>query len=586
MEDQNWFEMLDLRVQTLDEAVWIPLRQSDVARKEGRYGYDGYLEEFVGHVSLAVPIESRSAVEDLGWNDVGLAPHSPYVEGDRYVPADIAELGEVVGLNLVLVAGGLDDHGEEWLLHPDLVLGLSLRHEQEKWLSVKEGYEVVARLRRAEKGGPKLLEFRSEYLKDFLCARGMALYVLGYRSRRVVTRVESVVAWEEEDRVERIDHRTKWFGRKFAIEEGGMLGFGMTVFRAYRTDVDARIDVPSLGPENDFNVMTESWEIPSNQTRLFHVEGELYKNEWVEPGAQSPRIRGDKVPSSVQFIIDAGGSKRIGEELLSMRRWLWFRPDVVGTLISRRGGFLRWFTRDTGVIACAPARGVHFGVNSLGILNVYAKDIGQLPEWQQRIWAGFNVGPDGGVSEELLASQVRALPTATSAPEDSFMDGLKAVAQASMEAGGIPVIRPHDSVNEIVPYVHRFRAVDRHGLLSLAKDIARLTADSFDMAAIRRLLRDQGNKTNEGSLKMLERLLAERMADDVASEIMAPLHVVYRLRHGDAHLPSREIGSVLDRLGIGGDIPPIRQGQEVLRACAASLWEIADAIRQGPKDAD
>jgi len=33
------------------------------------------------------------------------------------------------------------------------------------------------------------------------------------------------------------------------------------------------------------------------------------------------------------------------------------------------------------------------------------KDIAYLPEWQQRIWSAFNVSPEGGVSDELLASQ-------------------------------------------------------------------------------------------------------------------------------------------------------------------------------------
>ena len=44
---------------------------------------------------------------------------------------------------------------------------------------------------------------------------------------------------------------------------------------------------------------------------------------------------------------------------------------------------------------------MHFGVNALGFVNVFAKDIGFLREWEQQIWAGFNVGPEGGREEFL-----------------------------------------------------------------------------------------------------------------------------------------------------------------------------------------
>jgi hypothetical protein len=71
---------------------------------------------------------------------------------------------------------------------------------------------------------------------------------------------------------------------------------------------------------------------------------------------------------------------------------------------------------------------VHFGINSRGLVNVYAKDIALLPDWQQKIWAGYNIGPDGKVSEELLASQAEAQPADTQAPEVFLGKGLRAYA--------------------------------------------------------------------------------------------------------------------------------------------------------------
>ena len=113
-------------------------------------------------------------------------------------------------------------------------------------------------------------------------------------------------------------------------------------------------------------------------------------------------------------------------------RSLWFKPDVVTALADRRAGSLGWYTRDTGSVSCSPDCAVHFGINQLGLVNVFAEDVVLLPEWQQQIWAGHNVGPEGGVSEELLASQVRARPAETQVLEEFFTEGLEAGAEAAL----------------------------------------------------------------------------------------------------------------------------------------------------------
>jgi hypothetical protein len=40
-------------------------------------------------------------------------------------------------------------------------------------------------------------------------------------------------------------------------------------------------------------------------------------------------------------------------------------------------------------------------VNKFGFINVLGKDIGELPEWAQKLWVPHNVSPEGGLSEEL-----------------------------------------------------------------------------------------------------------------------------------------------------------------------------------------
>ena len=149
-----------------------------------------------------------------------------------------------------------------------------------------------------------------------------------------------------------------------------------------------------------------------------------------------------------------------------------------------RGSSLEWYTADTGRITLGTGAGLHFGVNPLGLVNIYAKDIGFSSEWEQQVWAGFNVLPDGGVSRELLAAQAEGTPARTQAPEGFLSHGLDALNSASVRAFGFSVLKPHRETDRLIRVSHRFRATDRAGLYALAKDLARLTADSLDAARI------------------------------------------------------------------------------------------------------
>lgn len=71
----------------------------------------------------------------------------------------------------------------EWYLHQDLVITLRLKRESDVWLSLDEGYLEVAKLEREEDGSPRLLAMRASCLKDYLCARGIALYATSYGQR-------------------------------------------------------------------------------------------------------------------------------------------------------------------------------------------------------------------------------------------------------------------------------------------------------------------------------------------------------------------------------------------------------------------
>jgi len=489
--NQSWFEMAEVRRRKFASAVWIPLRAVRPICEEGKRGHLGFKKEFFGAGTLAVPVDLKDKASNLGWSDVGIShEHRACVDEERYIPSDTYECnrGEQIGIPLVLEQRLTSAEHTVWHLHQDFVIALQLMQDGDHWVCPSEGYTEVVRLHRHPDGRPFLLEAKAEFLLDYLCARNMGLLVTAYWNREETVADASHIKWNENPKHEDVEG-ARWEGRVYEIHEGGMLfGAETTVFHVSRTDVDPSEDVPAFGFSTDDVTEGKSWSFKRKERKLFVVEGAYWRDEWIAPGRYSSRLRRNEIPGSVFFIIDAAGTRKSKETLVKESRWLWFRAEAMNTLVGYRGGHLSWYTQGTGSVACSPDDGVHFGINSIGLINVYAKDIALLPEWQQRIWAGFNVTPEGGVSEELLASQMRAIPAETTAPEVRLIKALRHMDESFHGKRGRALLRQHPELQGIQGRIHRFRSNDQKGLFALAKDIARLTADSIDISALQEIV--------------------------------------------------------------------------------------------------
>ena len=571
--------MPEIRRRRLDKAVWVPLRASQTLQTVGKRGFVGFREEFFGAGSVAVPLDKRASAETLGWCDIGLRQgHAGGVDEGRYVPADVYD-GWNLQLSAIALALAQDGNSEdppEWHLHQDFVITLRLKREGDVWLAPDEDYIEVARLKR-EQGVPALLEVRAEHLKDYLCARSMALYVSSYRLREEVVDQPSSMDWPTSP-YEQISGADRWEGRKAEIHEGGeFLGASWAVMHITRENIDFAEDVPKIGPFDE-NLTTRSWTTKERGKKLLRIQGEFWRNEWIEPSTSSPRVRRDKLPSSSFFVVDVAGNRVNADKLEGTGGWLWFRPDLIVQLARHRGASLRWYTRDTGGIRCSAATShVHFGLNRVGLVNVFAKDIGYEPAWAQAIWAGFNVGPDGGVSEELLAAQAGGEPADTVAPEEYLPKVLVALNEVSGRKFGFELFRKHDRLQALLKEMHRFRSTDQPGLFALAKDLARLTADSIDAAAIQTIVKPaKGEKW--GSLRSLQELVALMEGSTRARSLVGPLFGIYELRLADAHLPSSDIEASLALAKVNPKAPFVFQGFQLLCSCVSSLQSVGRAL--------
>lgn len=584
--EQTWFEMADIRRRHFASAVWLSLRAAETTEHLGTYAEIGYREVFFGSGSAAFPIDQREAVEKLGWSDIGIGQsHGPWIRGSEYVPSDRFDRGGSdgpVGLNLVLEQSGHGSTKAEWHLHQDLAIALGLFREGNSWVCPREGYVEVARLKRTDDGSPRLLEIRAEHLRDYLCARGLGLYITSYFQRDEILEDVSHIAWKKPERAEDAPG-VVWEGRIIPIHEGTGSPFGSktAVLHIANESLDQEADVPRFSLPATSDASSRSWTVEHKGRKVFRVIGEVWKQEWIAPLEHSRRVRGDELPATVSFIVDAAGTRETKETLDREGRWLWFRAEVANALLSYRDGHLEWHTGETGSIGIDRASAVHFGINSIGLASVYAKDIGQLDDWQQQLWAGYNVAPDGKVSPELMASQVDAQPAHTKAPEAFLERGLDQVNEAARAITGVPLLRQHSDIRDILRRCHRFRGLDAVGLLSLAKDLARLTADSIDVTGLLNVL--PPSKEKIGSLKALERLIGRKTDEDTARRVMAPLFGIYDLRLADAHLPREQLADAYARAGIDVASKPIFQSFQMLHTLVSALHTIADLLTRDSK---
>ena len=350
-------------------------------------------------------------------------------------------------------------------------------------------------------------------------------------------------------------------------------------FRVWRTDLDDDDDAPVLGPESDANTEHEQTEGYRGGNDGFRLEGEFWRNEWIDHQAQSIRVRGDADHALPQFIVDTDGSRLASGDLgyEDVGRWLWFKPSVATDLLSHRGFSLKWYTSETGSIRSTSGYTTHFGINSSDLITVYAHDIARLPAWEQHIWAAHNVAPDGKVSSELIAAQVRTRPASTYAVEEKLIRTMRMLETSFLQERRISLFT-HDVDDEVVTrQVCRFNSSDQASLLRLAKEITRVFSDRLNVGELRKLA-THTEKHKLGSNKLLQDIVAQKIGAERAREIFGPIVGAYDMRVGDAHPTSSRIAEAIALAGIDETRSFLRQGEQLIFNFGRSIWWMGRAL--------
>lgn len=530
---QAYFELRNVRA--LDGQTWIPLRQTTETPIDPPAPTVASLEEYIGIATAAIEDPHRTAAAKLGWsNGLDVDAHRVGVEAWGYECVDIfRDYKSPIGINLVIDQFVEEARQEIWHLHPDLVVALDLVREGDLWFRPVEGWAEVVRLKRDIENRPVKIEMRAEHLRDYLAARGMVLYCSSYRERVMVSSVRPTLPWPE-----------GYFQEATGDDR--------------REGIIKKADYPS--PEDHF------WS-----------RGALWRTEWVEAGIVSTRVRGDADPHISTFARANDGTRVPATTLGKSIDWLFFAPTVVLPLMRHRGARLNWFSQETGWLG-ATNNSVHFGLNSLGLITVLAKDIGQLAPWEQRIWSAHNVTPEGGVSAELFAAQMEVNPASTVAPETRLESALVELDAAFTAKHGQALLRDHETVLSLLRRAHRFQAAEADGILELAKELTRLFAERVDVDAILTIVPLAKGEKKIGSLKALERLVAHHSTAGDAKAMMATLFGIMDLRIADAHLGSNNVESGLTRAAVNTNAPAATQGRQMIGSFVDTLAAITAVL--------
>lgn len=582
--DQDWILQKKETRRTFSKSTWVPLRAS-VENEDGNVKNIGYSNEFFGCGSVAFSPENREIAEKLSWGDIGLSRTiAPYAYEDGFY-STIYDYQyndkEPIGVHLVLELPLPVIGGKQWILNPDLVAALRLIKEGNNWVRPEENFVVVAREILDENGEQRLIEIKREYLLDYLAARNLALRLSYYRQR-----VENVASLETSDYAGIEGHQEERDGGRYELlvrDINDVFGGGWAMFRAWRTDVDEEDDAPVMGPETNENTDYESSQGQKGGYKGVRVEGEFWRDEWIDHQEASTRVRGDADKNLPQFIVETDGARLASSELNNedVGRWLWFRPSIVNELLELRGFSLEWYTAETGSIKSTSGYSIHFGINPSDLITIYAYDIARLPAWEQHIWAAHNVVPDGKVSSELLESQVKAQPASTHAVEELFLEVMAMLENGFRDTFGVPLFTHDINRSEVIKHISRFASKDQASLLRLAKELVRVFSDRLDVRELRKLS-THSSKDKLGSNKLLENVLAQKIGPEKARKVFGPIAGAYDMRVGDAHPTSSKIGDALKLAGIDESNSFLQQGEQLISNFGQSIWWVGKLLFEKP----
>lgn len=577
---KDWFEFSTELKRRYKNATWIPLRACLTNSNEVRLNQVGLIEDGIYVGTAAFPPDRMAEAEHCGWHEIGIGTTpSPFAyEDGQYKRADEFQYNEkqTIGSNLVFERRISAIGKRNWIIDPDLTLALKLFPDGDNWIAPDENFTIAVRTKQDHDGNSTLVEIRKDFLLDYLAARNLNLRMSIYRQRVMTVNALSETPY---DSVGTLDEQRD--GARFSLlirTLDQIYGGEAAVFHVWHEDFDHRQDSPKLDASSGKRTGGASKTVKGRAYSGFRIEGEFWRDEWIEHNGYSPRVRFDEPNVYPQFVVENDGTKMASNNLAheDIGRWLWFRTQVIQSLLSNKGFFLKWYTDDTAGVFSPSGQNVHFGLNEHNLIVAYAYEVARLPVWQQEIWAAYSVEPEGGLGDELAASHVRAAPAHTKAPEEKLLGCIELLNASFAKKFGSELYAHTEEVQNKARPISRYSVFSDADLLRLAKELHRTVIEPIRIGVLRSALNQPDSKL--GSLKLIEQILTDLVGQDPAHNLMGVLHGVYQLRIADSHLTSAAIEPAFQLAQIDRGVHHVRQAKQLIDNFARSLWEIAGSI--------
>lgn len=228
--------------------------------------------------------------------------------------------------------------------------------------------------------------------------------------------------------------------------------------------------------------------------------------------------------------------------------------------------------------------GLDYEINDEGLVQVWLKDLGDIPHSEQQHWRAFNVPPAGGVPEERIARDFRLEPMPSRSPAERFHEAYHKLTEVSEDRLGFAIFRPlreddqHSLVEVSWPIANRLNMLDRQ-----TKCLAKVLPDSTnvrELTQITGLSKDDDNI--KGSLDLLEQALIESgCTGDEVQVTVQPLRQLQALRStGAVHRRGGNYDKALKRSGLAGK-PPEQVHSQLLERLTDALQCLARLIDSG-----
>ena len=579
--DQNWLELTNIRSLKYDRQAWIPIYGFKYGAKNLKFPKIDHYEEFQEFRGAVIfdkykPVAEKITSWDTWSNDEYYPFYSsdyPYLEAHQFGESD----ENPIGFRLVVSQFLSNDVPAQVHLYQDFVIAYHLIFKDGVWVSPRNDNEKVVRYFFNPNKEVERVELKASYLKDYLAVRGASYRLYYYTGRQFVQRNKPQFDWDEEKIIAELPNDRCSAHIEFVNKFGERPFTSAVVVETHRHDINFREDIPNFSEKSDSGISSSSkTTVDTNKADRYFAYGRMWRGEWISP-ADSVRLIGNSKQDEDLYVYTSNTEKKVNLRYLrseDVGQYLWFKPDVIGLLSSNRNGKIRWSGSNLGRFYYSIDSKVDFGVNSLGLITVYACDIARLLQWERRIWVSQNCLPEGGLCEELLEFQQECKQPETSSPERNLVLTIDKVNRSFRERFNKPFLLPRDEMYNIIQKIHRFRAINEDGLLALARDLFKYVVEWISESNLRQILKQENPKMK--TLKMLEQFLSQQGKVEDASIVMAPLFGLYELRNHDSHLAShtKSIEGYYKKIGIKRDAPYVNQGADMIQRVSDTLSKL------------